>query len=71
MLPRIVPVEDEEVSKELLRLFKKQGIRVETGAKVENIQVTDTGVKFKSRWPTGNTRRWRPKRCWSRSDAAR
>ena len=46
MLPRIVPVEDEEVSKELLRLFKKQGIRVETGAKAENIQVTDNGVKF-------------------------
>jgi dihydrolipoamide dehydrogenase len=46
MLPRIVPVEDEEVSKELLRLFKKQGIRVETGARVENIQVLDNGVKF-------------------------
>ena len=38
MLPRIVPVEDEEVSKELERVFKKQGIRVETGAKAENIQ---------------------------------
>ena len=35
MLPRIVPVEDEEVSKELERYFKKSGIRVETGAKVE------------------------------------
>ena len=33
MLPRIVPVEDEEVSKELERVFKKSGIRVETGAK--------------------------------------
>jgi dihydrolipoamide dehydrogenase len=41
-----VPVEDEDVSKELLRLFKKQGIRVETGARAENIQVTDSGVKF-------------------------
>ena len=30
MLPRIVPVEDEEVSKELEKSFKKQGIRVET-----------------------------------------
>src|SRR5206468_7888111 len=29
MLPRIVPVEDEEISKELERVFKKQGIRVE------------------------------------------
>ena len=46
MLPRIVPVEDEEVSKELERVFKKSGIRVETGAKAENIQRTDTGVTF-------------------------
>ena len=37
MLPRIVPVEDEEISKELERLFRKQKIRVETGAKAENI----------------------------------
>src|SRR5689334_22912365 len=29
MLPRVVPVEDEEVSKELERVFKKSGIRVE------------------------------------------
>ncbi len=46
MLPRLVPVEDEEVSKELARVFKKQGIRVETGAKVDNVQVTDSGVRF-------------------------
>lgn len=48
MLPRIVPLEDEEVSKELLRLFKKQGIRVETGARVENIQRHDQSVTFSS-----------------------
>jgi len=46
MLPRIVPVEDEEVSKELERVFKKSGIRVETGAKVGNVQKTDCGVRF-------------------------
>jgi dihydrolipoamide dehydrogenase len=46
MLPRIVPLEDEEVSKELARVFKKQGIRVETGAKVENIRRCDGGVQF-------------------------
>src|SRR5437868_9956635 len=40
MLPRVVPVEDEDVSKELERNFKKQKIRVETGAKPENIQKT-------------------------------
>ncbi len=47
MMPRIVPVEDEEVSKELERVFRKQKIRVETGAKCENIQKTATGVKMK------------------------
>jgi dihydrolipoamide dehydrogenase len=37
-LPRIVPVEDEEVSKELTRLFKKRGIDVNTGARVEKVE---------------------------------
>ena len=45
MLPRIVPFEDEEVSKELERLFKKSGIRVETGARAEKIEKQDTGVR--------------------------
>ena len=44
MLPRAVPVEDEEISKELERSFKKAGIRVETGAKAENIRKTGSGV---------------------------
>src|SRR5437773_7182969 len=44
MLPRIVPVEDEDISKELERVFKKAGIRVETGAKAENIRRTGAGV---------------------------
>jgi dihydrolipoamide dehydrogenase len=47
MMPRIVPVEDEEVSRELERLFKKQKIRVETGAKCENVQKTGKSVKMK------------------------
>jgi dihydrolipoamide dehydrogenase len=46
-LPRIVPVEDEEVSKELERVFKKSKIRVETGAKCSDVQKTGTGVKMK------------------------
>jgi dihydrolipoamide dehydrogenase len=44
MLPRLVPVEDEEVSRELERSFKKHGIRCETGAKAENIRRTGAGV---------------------------
>ena len=44
-LPRVVPVEDEEISKELTRLFKKRGIDVNTGAKVESIERTEAGVR--------------------------
>ncbi len=47
MMPRIVPVEDEEVSKELERVFKKSKIRIETGAKCSDIARTATGVKMK------------------------
>jgi len=53
MLPRIVPLEDEEVSKELERLFKKSGIRVETGARVENVQRHDNGVTFSATFANG------------------
>ena len=44
-LPRLVPVEDEEVSKELNRQFKKRGIDVNTSAKVEKVEKTEAGVK--------------------------
>ncbi len=44
-LPRIVPVEDEDISKEITRLFKKRGIDINTGSKVEKIEKTETGVK--------------------------
>jgi dihydrolipoamide dehydrogenase len=44
-LPRMVPVEDDEISKELTRLFKKRGIDVNTGAKVEMVEKTADGVK--------------------------
>jgi len=44
-LPRLVPVEDEEVSKEITRLFKKRGIDVNTGAKVEKVEETEAGVR--------------------------
>ena len=46
MLPRVVPVEDEDISKELDRNFRKQGIRVETGARAENIQKTGAGISL-------------------------
>lgn len=44
-LPRVVPNEDEEVSKELARTFKKRGIEINVGAKVEKVEKTKTGAK--------------------------
>jgi dihydrolipoamide dehydrogenase len=55
MLPRLVPVEDEEVSKELERVFKKTGIRSETGARADKIVKTDTGVKVTAALANGKT----------------
>jgi len=45
VLPQLLPIEDEEISKEFTRLFKKKGIEVFTDAKVESAQVSNTGVK--------------------------
>jgi dihydrolipoamide dehydrogenase len=54
MLPRLVPLEDEEVSSELDKAFKKRGIKILLGHKVESVEATtpalaggarDTGVK--------------------------
>ena len=45
MLPRVVPVEDEEISKELEKALRKQKIDIQTGAKFEKVEKTATGVK--------------------------
>ncbi len=44
MLPRLVPVEDEEVSKELARVYRKRGINFHTSAKVEKVEKTKAGI---------------------------
>ena len=38
MLPNILPIEDEDVSKELEKSFKKAGIKIHTGTKVEKLK---------------------------------
>ncbi len=43
-LPRVVPVEDEDVSKELQRAYKKRGIDIHVSAKVDKLEKTDNGV---------------------------
>ena len=44
-LPNIVPVEDEEVSKQLERNFKKSGIKIMTSAEVTGVDTSGDGVK--------------------------
>jgi len=44
MLSRLVPLEDEEVSKELARAFRKRGINFEGSATVERVEKTKSGV---------------------------
>jgi dihydrolipoamide dehydrogenase len=44
-LPRLVPLEDEEISKELARVFRKRGIDSNVGARVEKVEKTESGVK--------------------------
>ena len=45
MLPRLVPIEDEEISKELLKAFNKRGIKSQLGVKVQKVEKTKDGIK--------------------------
>lgn len=53
-LPRIVPVEDEDISKELEKSFKKKGITIMTNASVEKLDTTGAGVKATVKTATGD-----------------
>jgi dihydrolipoamide dehydrogenase len=44
MLPRIVPLEDEEISKELDRAFRKRNIKTNVNASVKKVEKTKDGV---------------------------
>jgi dihydrolipoamide dehydrogenase len=44
-LPRLAPLEDEEVSKELARAYRKRGIATEAAASVQEIRETDDAVE--------------------------
>lgn len=45
MLPRIAPLEDEEISAELTKAFNKRGIKTLTGTRVQSVETTAAGVK--------------------------
>jgi len=44
-MDRIVPVEDKDISRELAKQFKKQGIKIMTGSSVESVDTSGDGVK--------------------------
>lgn len=52
-LDNIVPVEDEEISKQLLRSFKKAGITVMTGSSVESVDTSGEGCKAQVKTAAG------------------
>ena len=52
-LPNIVPVEDEEVSKQLERSFKKAGVKIMTSSEVTQADTTGDGVKATVKTPKG------------------
>ena len=52
-MPRIVPVEDEDISKELEKNFKKQGITVMTNSEVLKVDTSGSGVKATVKTPNG------------------
>jgi dihydrolipoyl dehydrogenase len=52
-MPNIVPVEDEDVSKQLERSFKKSGIKVMTNSAVESVDTSGAGCKVKVKTKKG------------------
>lgn len=55
MLDRVVPVEDAEISAMLEKALTKQGMRILTGAGVEKLEATATGVKAAIKTKDGKT----------------
>jgi len=52
-MPRIVPVEDEDISKELEKIYKKNGIEIMTSSEVLGVDTSGAGVKAKVKTPSG------------------
>lgn len=51
--PNLVPVEDEDVGKELGKIYKKKGMQVLTGSSVEKVEKSGSGVKVTVKTPKG------------------
>ncbi len=58
VLPNLVPLEDEEISKELKRVFTKKGIEVFTKAKLESATAKDSGVEVTFQTEKGEVKKY-------------
>lgn len=52
-LPHLAPLEDEEISKELEKAYKRLGVRFMTGTRVDGVEETDSGVRVSVTTPDG------------------
>jgi dihydrolipoamide dehydrogenase len=59
ILPRVVPLEDEEISRELAASFKRQGIAVYVDTRIEKVTLTDGGAEVLARSSGGKTESFR------------
>jgi dihydrolipoamide dehydrogenase len=53
-MPNIVPVEDEDISKELAKQYKKLGVDIHTNSSVEAVDTKGEGCKVSVKTPSGN-----------------
>ncbi|MGI8565580.1 MAG: dihydrolipoyl dehydrogenase [Pyrinomonadaceae bacterium] len=53
LMPRLLPLEDEEVSVELAKSFRKRGIKQQLDTKLEKLEKTDKGIKLTGKTSKG------------------
>ena len=53
LMPRLLPLEDEEISKELEKSFRKRGIKSQLDTKLEKLEKTDTGIRLTGKTSKG------------------
>jgi dihydrolipoamide dehydrogenase len=53
LLPRLVPLEDEEVSKEFERSFRKRGVKSQVDTKLDKLEKTDKGIRVSGKTSKG------------------
>jgi dihydrolipoamide dehydrogenase len=54
LLPRLVPLEDEEISKEFEKSFRKRGVKAQVDTKLEKLEKTDSGIRVTGKTSKGD-----------------